>query len=198
MGAVSFRSDACHYSLSNCACNRRPETRANPGVLDGELKLPASRRRLSLVTISLGRFHRHWCFFARSERAGEDMATMAGKVVGVVDNDPGTLSAVERFLTAHGFVVHPYASAEAFLEAVPTNDLVCLVLDVQLDGMSGIELRQKLAASHCTLPVIFMTAFDNDETRQQAKDAGCVAYLLKPFGASALIEAIAMSAGQAT
>jgi FixJ family two-component response regulator len=117
------------------------------------------------------------------------------KVIGVVENDPGMRKALERLLTAHGFVVKPYVSAEAFLADAMRNEMTCLVLDIDLGGMSGIELRRQLAASGCTLPVIFVTAFDNPATRQEAMDAGCVAYLLKPFPSSLLVAAIDKAAG---
>ena len=116
---------------------------------------------------------------------------MAQTVVGVVDNDPGMLRAVTRLLTANGFLVQPYVSAEAFLQVVTNNELTCLVVDIHLDGMSGIDLRRRLAALSRAPPVIFMTAFDNPGTRQEATQAGCAAYLQKPFPSSQLIEAIA-------
>jgi FixJ family two-component response regulator len=112
------------------------------------------------------------------------------KVVGVVDNDAGMLKALERLLTAHGFVVEPYVSAEAFLDGAIEDELTCLVLDIHLGGMSGIQLHRQLSASGWKLPVIFVTAFDNPDTEREAVDAGCVAYLLKPFPASSLIGAI--------
>ncbi len=119
---------------------------------------------------------------------------MKRKVVGVVENDPGFLQALKRLLTAHGFVVRPYVSAEAFLDSATRNEVTCLVLDIHLDGISGIQLRRHLAAAGCTTPVIFMTASDSTKTRQEAADAGCVACLLKPFPASSLIDAIDQAA----
>ena len=119
---------------------------------------------------------------------------MAQTVVGVVDNDPGMLRAVTRLLTAHGFHVQPHVSAEAFLQVYTNNGVTCLVVDIHLDGMSGIDLRRRLAGLPRAPPVIFMTAFDNPSTRQEATEAGCVAYLLKPFPSSQLIEAIANAA----
>ena len=132
----------------------------------------------------------HWGFgLAREE------VPMAQTVVGVVDNDPGMLRAVARLLTAHGFLVQPYVSAEAFLKVVTNNAArTCLVVDIHLDGMSGIDLRRHLVALPGAPPVIFMTAFDNPSTRQEAREAGCVAYLQKPFPSSQLIEAIANAA----
>lgn len=112
------------------------------------------------------------------------------KVVGVVENDPGMLKALERLLTAHGFVVDAYVSAEAFLAGAVKNDMICLVLDVDLGGMSGMELSRQISASGYVIPVIFVTAFDSPDTHQKAMEAGCVAYLQKPFPSSLLIAAI--------
>lgn len=120
---------------------------------------------------------------------------MKRKVVAVVDNDPTLLRALERLLTAHGFDVEAFASAEAFLGAATPKSMACLVVDINLDGMSGIALRRELAASSRSLPVIFMTAFDSPATEKEATDAGCAAYLLKPFPASLLIAAIDKAAG---
>jgi FixJ family two-component response regulator len=120
---------------------------------------------------------------------------MRRKVVGIVENDPGMLKALERLLSAHGFAVEAYASAEAFLDGATDNDVLCLIVDINLGGMSGIQLRRQLAASGSALPVIFMTAFDSPGTHQEAVDAGCVAYLLKPFPSSLLIGAIDKAAG---
>jgi FixJ family two-component response regulator len=83
-----------------------------------------------------------------------------------------------------------YCSAEAFLDAATASEVTCLVLDIQLDGMSGIELRHHLAASGSNLPTIFMTGCDDDAMRKRAIEAGCVAYLLKPFRADFLLDAI--------
>ena len=115
---------------------------------------------------------------------------MRHRNVALVDNDPSMLKALERLLTAHGFGVEAYTSAEAFLDRSTENEVTCLILDINLDGMSGIALRRQLAASGSSLPVIFMTAFDNAGTHEEAMSAGCIAYLLKPFPAASLIGAI--------
>jgi FixJ family two-component response regulator len=120
---------------------------------------------------------------------------MRRKIVGIVENDPGMLTALERLLTAHGFIVEPYVSAEAFLNSAAESEVTCLVLDVHLGGMSGIQLRRRPSASGWVVPVIFMTAFDSPGLHQEAVDAGCVAYLLKPFPATSLIGAIGKATG---
>jgi FixJ family two-component response regulator len=113
------------------------------------------------------------------------------KTIAIVDDNAAVLKGIERLLNAHGFATKGFSSAESFLASKPTNGIDCVLLDIHLGGMSGIALRRQLSASGSTLPVIFMTAFDDQATRQQAQAAGCVAYLRKPFAGSLLIEAIA-------
>jgi FixJ family two-component response regulator len=115
---------------------------------------------------------------------------MQRKLVVVVDDDPSMLTGVQRLLTAKGFDTAVFTSAEALLDGAAGDGVACYILDIHLGGMSGIELRRQLAAKGCTVPIIFMTAFDDEATQQEALDAGCIAYLHKPFPASLLIGAI--------
>jgi FixJ family two-component response regulator len=115
---------------------------------------------------------------------------MTQHIVAVVDNDPNMLKALDRLLKAHGYVVHAFHSAEAFLASDSAGDVSCLVLDINLDGMSGLEVPRELTKAGLVIPVIFMTAYDSLAVKQQALELGCVAYLLKPFAAALLLEAI--------
>jgi CheY-like chemotaxis protein len=115
-------------------------------------------------------------------------------IVAVVDDDPSMLRAAEDLLDAHGFATKVFASAEEFLDRGAANQVDCLLLDIHLGGMSGIELRHQLTASGSTLSVIFMTAIDGEAIREEALKAGCVAYLRKPFLARQLIDAIEKAA----
>jgi FixJ family two-component response regulator len=112
------------------------------------------------------------------------------KIIAIVDDDSGTLDAIGLLLDAHGFEVRPFDSAEAFLERDAVEQLDCLLLDIHLVGLSGIDLQRRLVASGSTLPVIFMTGLDDAATRGQALRAGCVAYLQKPVHARQLMDAI--------
>ena len=112
------------------------------------------------------------------------------KLVLVVDDDLSFLGTVERLLKVYGFDVQAFNTAEAFLDGANLADAGCAVLDVHLTGMSGIELRRRLALSGTSLPVIFVTANDSQVVRKAAFDTGCVAYLPKPFAASSLMNAI--------
>ena len=108
----------------------------------------------------------------------------------VVDDDPSLLRAVQRVLQVHGFETEVFSSVEAFLEDAHLGEATCLVLDVHLQHMSGIELRRQLTRSGHSLPVIFITAVESETTHKAALEAGCVAYLHKPFPSDLLIEAI--------
>jgi FixJ family two-component response regulator len=112
------------------------------------------------------------------------------KVVLVVDDDPSTLRGVKRLLREHGYDSVLFQSAEAFQNHSDFEQAVCVVLDVQLNDYSGIELRHRLKAAGIPLPVIYITANDNQATRTAALESGCIAYLTKPFSANSLIEPI--------
>ena len=96
--------------------------------------------------------------------------------VAVIDDDDSFSRAISRLLRAAGFEVAVYSSAEAFLLPTPLPDPACVVLDIELGGMSGLELRRHLNARGAITPVIFVTAHDEPEIRDQAKQAGCSAY----------------------
>lgn len=100
------------------------------------------------------------------------------------------LKGVARLLKAHGFGTEDYTSAEAFLGASAATKAACLVLDINLGGISGIELQRQLAATGHKLPIIFMTAAERKADHRAAREAGCVAYLRKPVPARLLLEAI--------
>jgi FixJ family two-component response regulator len=114
----------------------------------------------------------------------------AMRTVAVVDDNPSMLQGLRRLLSAHGFRVQTFESAELFLDGIEGSEAECLVLDVHLGGMSGIDLQRQLISSGRDLPVIVMTAIDSEATREAAFDAGCIAYLRKPFLAKLLIDAI--------
>jgi FixJ family two-component response regulator len=117
------------------------------------------------------------------------MATLPTVVI-VVDDNSAFLKSVARLLSVHGFDVRTFDSAEALLEADAFRTATCMLLDIHLGGISGIELRRRLAASGAGCPVIFMTAIDDDATRNEAMAAGCIAYLKKPFAPHLLLDAL--------
>jgi FixJ family two-component response regulator len=117
------------------------------------------------------------------------------KIIAVIDDDPGMLLATARLLSAYGYGTETFDSATAFLNATATSEATCLVVDIQLGDISGVELARQLTAEGFEHPIIFMTALDDEKTRSQAAAAGGVAYLNKPFPGQLLIEAIIKSMG---
>src|SRR5689334_2997889 len=103
-----------------------------------------------------------------------NIAMMDKKVVAIVEDDPGMLRGLQRLLSVHGFVTEAYTSAEGFLECIIGSKANCLLLDINLGGISGIDLRRRLAAAGSRLPVIFMTSGDSEIVRAEAIAAGCI------------------------
>ena len=110
--------------------------------------------------------------------------------VAIVDDDDSFARALERLFRASGFEVRTYSSAEAFLDSKRLPPPDCLVLDIQLGGMSGLELQQRLREGGEQAPIIFVTAHDAPGVRQEAERGGCWAYFLKPVPRKSIIEAI--------
>jgi FixJ family two-component response regulator len=110
--------------------------------------------------------------------------------VAVVDDDASLCHAMDRLLRAAGFQPFTYSSAEAFLQDGEHVRPACILLDIQLGGMSGFELQSLLVASGSTIPVIFITAYDDPETREQAHQTHCSAYLRKNDPGEVVLEAI--------
>ena len=111
--------------------------------------------------------------------------------VAVVDDDESFARALGRLLRAAGFESRTYASGEAYLASTALPPPDCLILDIQLGGMSGVELQQQLRERRDATPIIFVTAHDAADVRDEARQGGCVAYLRKPVARHALLEAVA-------
>ena len=111
-------------------------------------------------------------------------------LITIVDDDSLVRRAVLRLVKPVGVEVHGFASAEEFLQAHSSSDPDCLVLDVGLPGMSGLELQRRLIETGRTPPIIFVTARDAAEVRDQALQAGAFAFLAKPFSDEVLLQAI--------
>jgi FixJ family two-component response regulator len=116
--------------------------------------------------------------------------------IAVIDDDASVRRALQRLLRSAGFAVETYATAREFLDADYWARTVCLVLDIHLPGMSGIELQEYLAVSRVPIPIVFITAYDDVATRERVHRAGAVDYLRKPFDEGTLIEAISRAIGQ--
>lgn len=112
----------------------------------------------------------------------------------VVDDDPSIRTSLSRLLRAHGYVATLFESAGAVLDCGSFERATCIVLDINLDGKSGIDLYRSLMEKGVTTPVIYITGNDSPASRTAAVASGCVAYLTKPFSAEALIESVMRAA----
>jgi FixJ family two-component response regulator len=111
-------------------------------------------------------------------------------LISVVDDDSSVRESLRCLIRSVGFGVEVFASAEDFLKSDHLHDTRCLILDVRMPGMNGLELQRKLSASHREIPVIFITAHGDGAARSQALKDGAVDYLFKPFREEALLHAI--------
>ena len=111
-------------------------------------------------------------------------------LVCVVDDDSLIRNSTQRLIHSFGFRVEAFASAEEFGSAGCLEETACLILDVRMSGMSGIELQRQLASRHREIPVIFITAYEDEVMQAQAIREGAVAVLIKPFSEEVLLDAI--------
>jgi len=109
-------------------------------------------------------------------------------VISIIDDDASVRAAANRLVRSLGYIAYPFASAREFLESSQLDDTACLIADVQMPGMSGLELQSLLRAQGRTLPIIFITAFPEESVRKRALDAGAVCFLIKPFDGPTLIK----------
>jgi FixJ family two-component response regulator len=114
-------------------------------------------------------------------------------LISVVDDDESIRRTTTFLIESFGFRAAAFESAENFLKSAQLHDTSCLLVDVQMPGMNGLKLQSELAAAGCDIPLIFITAYDNKETRQQAMQAGAVAFLGKPFNDGELLESIRLA-----
>src|SRR5258707_15110720 len=112
------------------------------------------------------------------------------KVVAIVDDDDSMRSALQGLLKAVGMPARAFASAEEFLKSGQQHQTACLIADIRMPGMSGLELQAQLNADHCRIPTIFITAHGDAKMRMQALRAGAVEFMAKPFNDEALLESV--------
>ncbi len=112
------------------------------------------------------------------------------KVVAIVDDDDLMRGALQGLLKAVGVRARAFSSAEEFLESGQQHQTACLIADIRMSGMSGLELQAKLNAEQCRIPTIFITAHGDERMRMQALRAGAVEFLAKPFDNEALLESV--------
>jgi FixJ family two-component response regulator len=112
------------------------------------------------------------------------------KLVAIVDDDDSMRSALQGLLKAVGLPAQAFASAEEFLQSGQQRQTACLIADIRMPGMSGLELQAKLNAEHCRIPTIFITAHGDEKMRMQALRAGAVEFMAKPFNDEALLDSV--------
>jgi FixJ family two-component response regulator len=119
-------------------------------------------------------------------RSGQENA----KLIAIVDDDDSMRSAVQDLLQAVDLPAEAFASAEEFLKSGKQHETACLIADIRMPGMSGLELQATLRAQRCNVPIIFITAHGDERMRMQARRAGAVEFLSKPFDNEVLIDSV--------
>jgi FixJ family two-component response regulator len=119
----------------------------------------------------------------------------ANRLISIVDDDPLVREGLISLMRSAGFATQAFGSAEEFLSLAQRDDIACLILDVRLPGISGLELQSQLTAtvSNHRTPVVFVTARDDDAARQQALKGGAVDFLRKPVRREALLNAVQLA-----
>jgi FixJ family two-component response regulator len=114
----------------------------------------------------------------------------AAPLISIVDDDDSLRNSLNNLIRSVGFGVQGFSSAEAFLKSNQLHDTACLILDVRMPGMNGLELQRHLVATNYGIPIIFITSHADDNARMRALEAGAVDFLYKPFREEALLNAI--------
>ena len=123
----------------------------------------------------------------------ENYTVTKGARISIVDDDESIREAVKGLIVSMGLSAEDFSSAEAFLNSGCSRSCDCLILDVRMPGLNGLELQRRLAADHCPIPIVFMTALYVEDVRKKAMEAGAVDILRKPFTEKELLNAIAKS-----
>jgi FixJ family two-component response regulator len=111
-------------------------------------------------------------------------------LISIVDDDESVRRTTTLLIESFGFRAAAFESAETFLRSGRLDDTSCLIVDVQMPGMNGLQLQSHLAAEGCGIPIIFITAYENNDSRQRAMQAGAAAFLGKPFSDDQLLQII--------
>ena len=111
-------------------------------------------------------------------------------LISIIDDDDALRSSLENLIRSVGLRTQGFSSAEAFLSSNQVHETGCLILDVRMRGMSGLEFQRQLVVANSHTPIIFITAHEDDDWRRQALEAGAVAFLHKPFDQEELLNAI--------
>jgi FixJ family two-component response regulator len=130
----------------------------------------------------------------------EDQQLQNAPIISIIDDDESMRCAIKSLVTSLGFPAYTFASAEAFLQSPHLDDTSCVITDLQMPGLNGVELQKSLLAQGRRIPIIFVTAFPEERLRARAIEAGALGFLSKPFESETLIKLIgkAIEAGRKT
>ena len=120
----------------------------------------------------------------------------AGNFISIIDDDESIRRTTTRLIESFGFRTAAFESAEMFLASGQLHEASCLIVDVRMPGMNGLQLQTRLAAADCRIPIIFITAYEDKESHRRAMQAGAVAFLAKPFADEHLLQLIRSALGQ--
>jgi len=120
---------------------------------------------------------------------------MLKHLISVVDDDESTRKSTSLLIESFGFQAAAFESAESLLKSSQLHETSCLIIDLRMPGVNGLQLQSHLAAAGYKIPIIFITAYDNNESRQQAIQAGALAFLAKPFNDELLLQTIRAALG---
>jgi FixJ family two-component response regulator len=124
--------------------------------------------------------------------------SMKRNVIAVIDDNIGILGPISRLLSAFGYDSELYASPQEFLDNAMASEAICLIIDIHLGKTCGIEFAKYLARAGFTFPIIFMTADDRESVKRRAEEVGCAGFLIKPFSANLLMEALVNASSRIT
>src|SRR6266446_9640181 len=136
----------------------------------------------------------------RPRRDAEDEQVQHAPIISIIDDDESMRCAIKSLVTSLGLDAYTFASAEAFLQSPHLDHTSCVITDLQMPGLNGVELQKSLLAQGRRIPIIFVTAFPDERLRARAMAAGALGFLSKPFESETLIKLIdkAMETGRKT
>jgi FixJ family two-component response regulator len=111
-------------------------------------------------------------------------------VISVIDDDASVRTATNNLLSSHGYLIQTFVSADDFLQSDRLDDSACVIADVQMPAMSGLDLLTHMRVKGYTVPLIFISAFPDENVRARALKAGATGFLAKPFAGPVLIDCI--------
>jgi FixJ family two-component response regulator len=120
----------------------------------------------------------------------EEIFAVPVPLISIVDDDDSLRNSLDDLVQSIGFRTQGFASAEAFLSSSQARDTACLILDVRMPGMNGLDLQRRIVAARWRIPIIFITSHADNDARARALEAGAVAFLYKPFREEELLNAI--------